>query len=425
MQSDDGRKASAFDAAELDACDPLRAFRDRFLDSDEHPVLSYLDGNSLGRPLAETPGRIAEFIAEEWGGRLIRAWDEKWMDAPTRLGDRLAELVLGAGPGQTVIADSTSVLLYKLLRLALDARPGRNQIVLDRDNFPSDRFIVEGVAAETGAEIVWIEPDEIDGVSVADVRTAVGESTAVVLLSHVSYRSGAMADGPGITAAAHAAGALMLWDLCHSAGAVPVDLDDWGADLAAGCTYKYLNGGPGAPAFAYVNRDLQGDARQPIWGWMGAADPFGMTAEYAPAGSIRQVISGTPPILAMQPLSHMLDLIDEVGGIDPIRKKSTLLTERAIHLFDTLLADEGVELASPRDSDRRGSHVTMNHPRFREATAALWERGVIPDFRPPRGLRVGLSPLSTSFAEVDAGMRAIRERLEDDHASTSHNLSKH
>ena len=409
-------------AAALDAADPLALFRDRFLRAagpNGEAVVAYLDGNSLGRPLAETPGKLAEFVAGPWGERLIRAWDEEWMDEPTAVGDRLGEVVRGAAPGQTIVADSTSVMLYKLLRAGLDSQGrdgraggGRDEIVVDRDNFPTDRFIVEGIAAERGTRLVWIDPDPLTGVTPDDVAAAAGPRTAVVLLSHVAYRSGFIADAARITRVAHDAGALVLWDLCHSAGSVPVELDAWGADLAVGCTYKYLNGGPGSPAFGYVRSDLQAKLRQPIWGWMGAADPFGMTHAYEPAANARRFITGTPPILAMQPLKHMLELVAE-AGMGAVRAKSVLLTERAVALADELLAPLGAELASPRDPAQRGSHITVSHPRFREVTALLWERGVIPDFRPPDGLRIGLSPLSTSFAELQAGIEAIRDALLD------------
>jgi kynureninase len=332
------------------------------------------------------------------------------MDEPVRLGDRLGEVVLGAAPGQTIVADSTSVMIYKLVRAALDAQSGRDEIVIDRENFPTDRFLVEGIAAERGATIRWIEPDPATGVSPAEVEAALSPRTAVVLLSQVAYRSGFVADAPAITDVVHRAGALMVWDLCHSAGSVPLELDAWGVDLAVGCTYKYLNGGPGSPAFGYVRRDLHDRLTQPLWGWMGAADPFGMTESYAPASGIRRFITGTPPILAMQPLAGMVELIAE-AGMEAVRAKSVLLTEFAVALSDRLLVPFGVELASPRDPAQRGSHITINHPRFREVTAKLWERGVIPDFRPPHGLRVGLSPLSTSFAEVLAGIEAVRDAL--------------
>jgi kynureninase len=399
-------------AATLDAADPLASYRERFLHSDSQQILAYLDGNSLGRPLAATAGRMKEFIEGEWGTRLIRSWDESWMQEPVRLGNRLGEVVLGAAPGQTVVADSTSVMLYKLLRAALSGRPGRDEIVIDRENFPSDRFLVEGIAAELDVSIRWIEPDPAGGVRVDDVSDIVGPRTAVVLLSQVAYRSGFLADVPAITKVVHDAGALVLWDLCHSVGAVPLHLDAWDVDLAVGCTYKYLNGGPGAPALGYIRSDLQLQLQQPLWGWMGAHDPFGMSPEYRPADDVRRFLTGTPPILAMQPLKHMIELIAE-AGMEAIREKSVLLTERAITLSDELLSPLGVQLTSPRDSAQRGSHITVDHPRFREVVGLLWERGVVPDFRPPQGLRIGLSPLSTSFAELEAGMESIRDALNE------------
>jgi len=395
-------------AAALDAADPLAAHRDAFLTPPE--VVSYLDGNSLGRPLRATRERLARFVEEEWGGRLIRGWDEGWMDAPTELGDLLARTTLGAAPGQTVVADSTTVLIYKLVRAAADARPDRREVVVDTGNFPTDRFVAEGVAAERGLVLRWIEPDPATGVTVDDVRAVVGPETTLVLLSHVAYRSGVVADLPAITDVVHEAGALVLWDLCHSVGALELALDEDLVDLAVGCTYKYLNGGPGAPAFAYVAERLHGSIRQPIQGWMGAADPFAMGERYEPARGIRQLVSGTPPIVGMLPVRDMLALIG-AAGMPAVREKSVALTSYALEVADRLLLPLGVRLASPRDPARRGSHITLDHPDFRAATADLWRRGVIPDFRPPDGLRIGLSPLSTSFAEVLAGLTAVRDVL--------------
>lgn len=397
-------------SAQLDANDRLAPYRERFVEPTDGSVVAYLDGNSLGRPLRATAENLAAFVQGDWGTGLIRSWDKKWMDEPTTLGDRLGEVVLGAAPGQTFIGDSTSVLLYKLLRAGLEGQPGRNQIVIDRDNFPTDRFIVEGIAAERDAEIVWIDPDPASGVTPADVASAVGPRTAVVLLSHVAYRSGFLANAEVITRLVQDAGGLIMWDLSHSIGSVPLELDLWGVDLAVGCTYKYLNGGPGAPAVAYVNSSVASRLQQPIWGWMGAADPFGMTASFEPAANVRKFITGTPPILAMQPLKDMTELIADVGMV-AIREKSIALTEHALALAEEFLVPLGVEIASPREAAQRGSHVSINHPLFADVTASLWEQGVIPDFRPPYGLRIGLSPLSTSFAEVQVGIEAIRDVL--------------
>ena len=372
--------------------------------------LIYFDGNSLGRPLDVTGPRLAAFVEQEWGGRLIRAWDEAWMDLPTRVGDRIGELCLGAAPGQTVVGDSTTVLLYKALRAGVAARPDRTEIVLDRDNFPTDRYVAAGVAAELGLTLRWIDVDPGTGVTLEQVRHVVGPDTAVVLLSHVAYRSAWIADGPAVTRAVHDAGGLVLWDLSHSVGSVELALDAWDVDLAVGCSYKYLNGGPGAPAFVYVAERLHAELAQPIPGWMGHADPFAMGPDYTPDPGIRRMISGTPPVVGMLAVQDMLDLIAEVG-MAAVRAKSTALTTYALALADELLAPLGVEVTSPRDPGRRGGHVTLTHPAMREVTARLWEQDVIPDYRDPDGLRLGLSPLSTSFAEVCAGVQRIREVL--------------
>lgn len=397
------------DAAALDAADPLVAHRSRFVGAAS--PLVYLDGNSLGRPLRATEDRIARFVAEEWGGRLIRGWDERWFELPLTLGDRLAAVALGAAPGQTAIGDSTTVLLYKLVRAAVTARPGRREIVIDVDNFPTDRFVVEGVAKECGLTVRWLDVEPDRGMTPEGLAGALTDDTALVVVSHVAYKSGFMADVAELTRMTHDAGAWILVDLCHSSGAVPVELDAWQVDLAVGCTYKYLNGGPGSPGFGYVaRRHLDADAfHQPVQGWMGAADPFAMGPAYEPAPGIRRLISGTPPVLGMLGLEDMVGLLEEVG-IEAVRAKSVALTSYALDLVDRDLPD--VDVVSPRDAAERGGHITLQHPRMREVTAALWERDVLPDFRNPDGLRIGLSPLSTSFAEVAEGIAAIREQLE-------------
>jgi kynureninase len=313
-----------------------------------------------------------QFVRTEWGERLIRGWTEDWMAWPERVGDRLGGAALGAAPGQTVVADSTTVLLYKLARAAVDAHPDRREIVFDAAEFPTDRDVLAGIAAERGATLRPLRADPAAGVTPGQVAEAVGPDTALVLLSHVGYRSGWIADGAAITDVVRRAGATMLWDLSHSAGSVEVELDAWGADLAVGCTYKYLNGGPGSPAFGYVRRDRQGELRQPVQGWMGRADPFAMELDYAGSPGVRQVVSGTPPILAMV---------------------------------------LGATVVSPRDPDRRGGHVTIRHPRARTALDRLWERGVLCDYRDPDCLRIGMSPLSTGFTEVAEGLAVIAEEL--------------
>ena len=395
-------------AATLDAADPLAALRDRFVAAPG--VTAYLDGNSLGRPLAGTAEAMAAFVTEQWGGRLIRGWDESWMAEPQRLGDAIGRVALGAAPGQVLIGDSTTVLLYKAARAAVAARPGRREIVLDAANFPTDRYLLAGIAEETGCRLVVLEPPDDAGVTPDDVAAAVGPDTALVLLSHVAFRSAYVADAAAITRIVHDAGALVLWDLSHSTGAVPVELDAWGADLAAGCTYKYLNGGPGSPAFVYVASRLQSELRQPIQGWLGTADPFRMGERYEPSDGVRRFTSGTPPVLGMLPIGRMVALVEE-AGLAAVRAKSVALTSFAIEVWERLLEPEGVRLRSPREPERRGSHVMLAHPAFADLVGRLWARGVIPDFRPPDGLRIGLSPLSTSFAEVLAGLSAVGEEL--------------
>ncbi len=396
-------------AADLDAADPLAHFRDRFLPSPD--VVAYLDGNSLGRPPIVTAERIEAFVREEWAGRLIRGWTDGWMDWPGQVGDRLAAAALGAGPGQTVVADSTTVLLYKLARAAVDAQPERREIVVDTDNFPTDRYVLEGIAAERGCTLRWVETDPATGITPEQVAAVVGPGTALVLASHVAYRSGWIADAAAITAIAHDAGALVLWDLSHSVGSVELELDAWGVDLAVGCTYKYLNGGPGSPAFGYVRRGLHDTVRQPIQGWMGRRDPFEMGPGYTPAAGVRGVVSGTPPILAMVPLLSGLEMLEE-AGIAAVRAKSVALTAFALEIVDAELVPMGVEVVSPRDPARRGGHITLRRNGFKDVLDTLWERGVIPDYREPDGIRIGLSPLSTSFAEVERGLGLLVEVIQ-------------
>ncbi|WP_127480288.1 kynureninase [Nocardioides pantholopis] len=398
------------DATALDAADPLAAYRDRFVGA-ETPLV-YFDGNSLGRPLRETGPRLARFVEEEWGGRLIRAWDERWLALPESIGDELGRTCLGAAAGQTIVGDSTTVLLYKAMRAAVALRPDRREIVVDRDNFPTDRYVAAGVAEECGLRLRWIEVDRAAGVTADQLAEAVGPDTALVVLSHVAYRSAWLADAPQLTRIAHDAGALVLWDLCHSAGAVPVELDAWGADLAVGCTYKYLNGGPGSPAFGYVAARLLDQVVQPIRGWMGTADSFALGPEHQPAPGIRRMLSGTPPVLGMLALQDLLALLGEVG-IDAVRAKSRGLTAYAVEVAEDLLGPLGVTLASPCDPERRGGHVTLQHPLMREVAAALWRRDVVPDYRDPGGLRLGLSPLSTSYAEVARGLDVVRDTMRD------------
>lgn len=413
-----GQDAHIAFARRMDRIDGLAHYRARFVGTEagDQPAgpppnpVAYLDGNSLGRPTLASVARITEFLTGAWATRLIRGWDEEWMELPFTIGDALGRAALGAAPGQVFVGDSTTVLLYKLARAAVDSRPGRTEIVLDSDNFPTDRYVLEGIAAERGLTLRWIRPDPSGGVTVDQVRRVVGPNTSLVLLSHVAYRSGFLADMREITQVAHAEGALVLWDLSHSVGSVNVELDLCDVDLAVGCSYKYLNGGPGAPAFGYVRSDLQDVLTQPIQGWMGVKDVFTMGPGYQPATGIRRFISGTPPIVGMLAMQDTIAMIEE-AGMEQVRAKSVALTEFALTLVDAWLAPMGVTLASPREHTHRGGHVTVNHPAMRQVTATLWEHDVIPDFRAPDGLRIGLSPLSTSFVETYEGVAAIRDVL--------------
>lgn len=391
----------------LDVLDPLEAFRERFVEPDDPGVVAYLDGNSLGRPPKATADRLASLVAGQWGSGLIRSWSRDWMSWPERIGDRLGAVTLGAADGQVVIADSTSVCLYKLLRGALAMRPGRTEIVTDRHNFPTDSYLVQGIAAELGLSVRWIDTDPDGGVTIDEVAAALSDRTAVVTLSHVAYRSAWLADLPAITALAHDRGALVVWDLCHSVGSLPVSLDAAGADFAVGCTYKFLNAGPGAPAFAYVRAEHQDAFQQPIWGWMGGDDPFAMEHAYRPAPGVRRMLSGTPPITGMVGVDEGVALVEE-AGIDAIRYKSLDLTQMVITLADEWLVPLGFRVASPRDPARRGSHVTLARADAADLATALIDAGVIIDFRPPDGIRVGLSPLSAGFAETWRAMDVFR-----------------
>jgi kynureninase len=391
-------------AERLDEADPLAGFRDRFVFAD--PDLIYLDGNSLGRLPRATAERLQRVVLEEWGGQLIRGWD-RWIDLGLRIGDSIAAGIVGARPGEVAVADSTTVNFYRLAVAALGARPGRTVIVTDRANFPTDRYVLEGLAGQRGLEIRWIDPDPVEGPQAGDVEAALDESVALVTLSHVNYRSAAVADMAAINGLARDAGAMTLWDLSHSAGAVAIDLEASGADLAVGCTYKYLNAGPGAPAYLYVRSEHQDRLRTPIQGWFGQRDQFAMGPAFEPAAGIRGWLAGTPPVLSMSAVDEGVRLVSE-AGIPAIRAKAAALTEYAVTLLDAWLAPLGFELGSPRDAARRGSHVSIRRHDAERLCVALIERGVIPDYRAPDSIRIGLSPLTTRFVDVRRGLEILR-----------------
>ncbi|XAH22903.1 kynureninase [Xylophilus sp. GW821-FHT01B05] len=406
------------DCLRLDAQDPLRALRDLF--TLPKGVL-YLDGNSLGALPAATPARVAQVVTQEWGHELIRAWNTAdWATAPQRLGDKIARLI-GAGPGQVVATDSTSVNLYKVLSAALtiaaqDA-PGRKRIVSERSNFPTDLYIAESLARERGLELVLVEPEEI--------AAALDDRLALLMLTHVNYRTGAMHDMAAITAAAHAAGALVVWDLAHSAGAVPVALQEADADFAVGCGYKYLNGGPGAPAFVWAHPRHAERFRQPLSGWWGHARPFAFVPGYEPAAGIARYLCGTQPQIALAALECGLDTLlaaEPLGGMAALRAKSLALTDLFIALVEERCAGHGLGLATPRAHAQRGSQVSLSWGGEDDAGAyaivqALIARGVIGDYRAGDGarhahiLRFGFTPLYVGFEDVWHAAEHLREVL--------------
>jgi kynureninase len=397
-------------AEALDAGDPLAEYRKRFVMPDE-PGLIYLDGNSLGRMPQSTRERLHRVLDDEWAGDLVRGWD-RWITVARDAGDVLATGVLGVEPGEVVVCDTASINLYKLATAACDARPGRTVIITDDDNFPSDQYVLQGIAAARGMRLAVIRADLSRGVRLADLESALAqagpENVALVSLQHVAYRSGAVADMAGITRAVQDAGAMMLWDLCHSAGAVPTPLRACRAEMAVGCTYKHLNGGPGAPGFLYVRRDLHERLRQPIWGWFGQADQFAMGFDYDPVPSIERFLVSTTPVLGAYAVWEGAKLTAE-AGMDRIWAKAQALGGFALDLFGAWLAPLGLELASPRAADERGAHVTLHHEAAWQMCQAWKKAGVIPDFRTPNRLRIGFAPLYTTFGEVHEAFARLRD----------------
>jgi kynureninase len=373
-------------AADLDRSSPLRGRRDLF---DLPEGLVYLCGNSLGALPRSVPDRVAAMVADEWGGQLVSGWNTAgWTALATRVAARIAPLV-GAAPGDVTLGDSTSVTLFKLLVAAARLRPGRRVLVVEPTTFPTDGYVASGVARTLGMELRWCDP--------ADPAAALDDDVAVLSLTHVDFRTGAMFDMDAVTAAAHDAGAVMLWDLCHSAGAVPVDLTGAGADLAVGCTYKYLNGGPGSPAFAWVAPRLQADLDQPVTGWWGHAEPFAMERDYRPATGVQRLVVGTPPVLALTALEEAMTAFDGLGPAD-LRAGSLSLTDLFIALLDERAPQ--LEVVTPREHARRGSQVSLRHPAAYGLVQALIARGVVGDFRSPDIARFGFAPLYLAHADV-------------------------
>ncbi len=401
-------------AKQLDQQDSLASYREQFIIND--PDLIYLDGNSLGRLPKSVIERMKKVVEEEWGTDLIRGWNKGWWESPSRIGEKIATL-LGAREEQVVVGDQTSINLFKLVTAALTFQPQKKRIITDTFNFPSDLYILQGIVRLLGNrhEIIRIgaQDDDITP-DLAALENAITEDTALVTLSHVTFKSGYLYDMAHVTELAHCKGALILWDLSHSVGAVPIELDKYDVDFAIGCTYKYLNGGPGAPAFLYVNKAIQNDVTSPIWGWWGQNNPFAFNLDYQPAPGIQRFLAGTAPMLSTLAMEEALTPLLDVG-MDALRAKSILMTDYASFLTDHLLAPLGFSLGSPRDSAERGSHISIRHKEgYRINRAMIEEMNVIPDFREPDNIRLGFAPLYISFADIWEGFDRIRKVMEEE-----------
>jgi kynureninase len=392
----------------LDAEDELASWREQFVFSD--PNLIYLDGNSLGRLPRVTAERIARAVEHEWGERLIRGWGEGWYGLPRRTGEKMAELV-GAAPGQVLVSEPTTTSLFKLAVAALRMRPGRKRILSDVLNFPTDLYMLQGCIdlLHQGHELNLVHDQDGIHADQQAILNAIDEDTALVSLSTPTFKSGYLYDVPAITRRAHEMGALVLWDFSHAVGVMPLHLDEWNVDFAVGCTYKYLNAGPGAPAFLYVRKDLQEAARSPIWGWWGHAQPFAFDLDYRPAGGINQFLVSSTPVFSTLSIEPSIDMVLQ-AGVDRIRHKSIGLTSYLVDLAETMLLPLGFTLGSPRDPQRRGSHVSLRHAEgYRITRALIEEMHVIPDFREPDNIRLGLAPLYTTYADIWHGIDRLRQ----------------
>jgi kynureninase len=408
-------EAAFKEATSLDEQDELSAYRSRFVSGDES--LIYLDGNSLGKLPVESKTILDRTVNLEWGERLIRSWNRDWYSKNRELGDKIARIA-GASEGEVIITDTTSVNLYKLAHAALKFKEGRRRIVTDELNFPSDLYILQGLVKAFGEGYELVVVTSRDGMTIdtGDLKEKIDDNTALVSLSHVAFKSAFRYNMKEITALAHEKGAMMLWDLSHSIGAVPGELNESNADLAVGCTYKYLNGGPGSPAFLYVRKDLQEKLSSPIWGWFGEKNPFDFALEYRPGEGISRFLAGTPPILSLKAIEPTIDMLNETG-MQTIRKKSVTQSEYLMKLAKELLWPLGFQPGSPLDPEKRGSHVSLRHPEAYRICKALidphlGEVVVIPDFREPDNIRLGITPLYTTYTEIFIAVMEIRNIVE-------------
>jgi len=404
------------EALDLDEQDELSAYRSRVFSGDEK--LIDLDGNSLGKLPVESKAIVDRTVNLEWGERLIRSWNEEWYTKNIELGDKIARIA-GAYEGEVIITDTTSVNLYKLAHAALKFKEGRRRIVTDELNFPSDLYILQGLVKDFGEGYELVVVSSRDGMTIdtGDLKEKIDGNTALVSLSHVAFKSAFRYNMREITSLVHGKGAMMLWDLSHSVGAVPGELNESNADLAVGCTYKYLNGGPGSPAFLYVRKDLQDRLTSPIWGWFGEKNPFDFTLQYRPGDGIHRFLAGTPPILSLKVIEPTLDMLNE-AGMGRIRKKSVSQSEFLLRLAEEFLRPLGFQPGSPVDPEKRGSHVSLRHPEAYRICKALIDPDlgnavVIPDFRDPDNIRFGITPLYTTYTEIFIAVREIRNIIAD------------
>ena len=405
-------------ASQLDNQDPLASFRERFIIDD--PNLIYLDGNSLGRLPKDTIPHLQNLVEEQWGKGLIEGWNKGWFEMPTVLGSRIAKLI-GARDDEVVVCDTTSVNLFKLAAAALRYQAGKKVLLSDEFNFPTDLYVFQGVIdlLNDGHKLDLIRSEDSISISEENINNAITEDTALVALTQVAFKSAFMYDIQKVTELAHKQGALAMWDLCHSVGAVPLELNEWNVDLAVGCTYKYLNGGPGSPAFLYVRKDLQKELLPPIWGWFADKAPFAFNLDFTPADSISRYQISTPHILSMAGIEPALEIILE-AGMDQLREKSIVQTDYLIYLAQELLIPLGFDIGSPLDSSQRGSHVSLRHPEAYRICRALIDPQpgdtnlkVIPDFRAPNNIRLGIAPLYTSFTDIHRALKRIKTIVED------------
>jgi len=406
---------SIAEARELDREDPLKTYRDRFVIADPRQI--YLDGNSLGRLPKESIATFDLAIRHQWGDRLVRSWNEGWYKQSMRLGKKIAQII-GAAPDEVIVSDNTSVNLYKLAYGALKLKEGKREIISDDMNFPTDLYILQGLIGQFGNKHTLRLLKSPDGISsdMTELLLMINTNTALLSLSHVAFKSSYMYDMFKIGELAHMHGALILWDLSHSVGAVPISLGAANVDLAVGCTYKYLNGGPGAPAFLYVRRDLQEQMENPVQGWFGELNPFEFKMNYRPAEGIRKFLTGTPPVLSLGGLEPAMALVQE-AGIEAIRRKSLAQSEYLISLAEHWLYSEGIRLGSPEMGERRGSHVSLKHAEAYRICRALLDPevgdcAVIPDFREPNNIRMAITPLYTSFEEIYKAMDKVKIIME-------------